>query len=113
MCVKAARRVALKNQNNRCYYCGFLMWEDNREEFASKHGISFRLAMRFQATAEHLIAQCEGGTDTQDNIVAACFYCNSRRHRSTLPLNPDAYRSKVIRAVARGKWNTFRAGREV
>jgi len=48
-----------------------------------------------QATAEHLVARCKGGTDAPDNIVAACRFCNTRRHQTKHPLTPEAYARRV------------------
>ena len=76
------RNIAFKNQSGRCYYCGAPMWQnDTCEEFARLYGISTKKAKRLQCTAEHLIAQCDGGKHTQENIVAACLWCNRRRHQ--------------------------------
>jgi len=43
---------------------------------------------RNRRTAEHLEARCEGGADSTDNIVAACRFCNGRRHRAKVARNP-------------------------
>ena len=55
------RLAAFKKQFGRCYYCGSPMWQDNPKEFAIKHVISKPEATRFQCTAEHLLARCDGG----------------------------------------------------
>ncbi|NNC52061.1 MAG: hypothetical protein HKO08_03355 [Erythrobacter sp.] len=49
----------------------------------------------FRATAEHLLARSEGGADCPGNVVAACWYCNSHRHRARSPLSPEKYAEKV------------------
>lgn len=56
-------------QNHRCCYCGFRMNE-------STH-------WRRYPTFEHVIPVSTGGADLPDNIVIACFDCNSSR--SSLP----------------------------
>ncbi|MCC8470482.1 HNH endonuclease signature motif containing protein [Xanthomonas phaseoli] len=57
-----------------------------------------------QCTAEHLLAQQEGGKDTRGNIAAACWTCNQRRHRRKKLLTPEAFKALVRRKVAAGKW---------
>jgi hypothetical protein len=54
-----------------------------------------------RCTAEHLRARCDGGRDTSDNVVAACWICNSRRHRRKVPLPPEEYRAFVRKRLAR------------
>ncbi|MEB1547610.1 HNH endonuclease signature motif containing protein [Xanthomonas campestris pv. campestris] len=63
-----------------------------------------RFARRYQCTAEHLMAQQDGGKDTRGNIAAACWTCNQRRHRRKKLLTPEAFRALVRRRVAAGKW---------
>ena len=43
-----------------------------------------------------------------DNIVAACRFCNSRRHRTLRPLPPQDYAHKVQQRLASGKWRGLR-----
>ncbi|NDZ12027.1 hypothetical protein C7T35_15520 [Variovorax sp. WS11] len=54
------RTSAIQAQRGRCIYC--------------------RQPMGRDATAEHLCARQDGGTDRKGNIVAACRRCNHRRH---------------------------------
>jgi len=54
------RQSAFAAQCGRCIYC--------------------RQPMGRHATAEHLKARQDGGTDRRDNIAAACRTCNHRRH---------------------------------
>lgn len=70
------RLAAFKNQVGRCFYCGSPMWKGNPEKFASQHNITKKYATRFQCTAEHLVARCDGGKNQKSNIVAACNFCN-------------------------------------
>ena len=99
------RLLACKKQKGRCYYCDAPMWSGNPDEFASSHGISVRQAKRFQCTAEHLLARKDGGTDGRKNIVAACYFCNSTRHRPSNALSPVEYREKVMNRLRRQKWH--------
>ncbi len=101
------RSVAMKRQSGRCYYCHQPMWTAGIEAFCERFGISPKRAIRHQATAEHLRAQCDGGTDKPGNIVAACRFCNGHRHRSNQPLTPDQHLQKVRRRLARGRWHGF------
>ena len=79
------RHSAYASQSGRCYYCGFLMWEKDVSAFARTHNITCSRAQAFRCTAEHLQAKKDGGTNAVQNIVAACFCCNSRRHRRKRP----------------------------
>jgi hypothetical protein len=60
---------------------------------------------RFLCTAEHLKPQVEGGQDTQENVVAACKFCNQTRHKMRNVLLPTAYRRHVRRRIAAKKWH--------
>lgn len=99
------RREAFQNQNGRCFYCGSLMWTKDVKGFARSHGISEIEAARFQCTAEHLTARCDGGRTSRDNIVAACRFCNIKRHRRKNPLAPDIYRAYIKKRYKKGKWH--------
>ena len=107
------RRQAFKNQNCRCFYCDFPMWEENQAQFACGNGIPARLTKHLQCTAEHLVAQQDNGRDTVENIVAACLWCNHRRHKGRQHNAPDptAYKSRVSSLVAQGKWHPVAASR--
>jgi len=80
------------------------MWQDDKKKFAEKYGISAAAAARFQCTAEHLIARCDGGSNSKSNIVAACVKCNNIRHQRKSP--PDAldYKADIQKRLRRGKW---------
>ncbi|MBU1566687.1 MAG: restriction endonuclease [Proteobacteria bacterium] len=99
------RHKAFQNQADRCYYCGSMMWLDNREDFAAKQNISIAEAARFKCTAEHLEARCDGGDNSQSNIVAACLFCNSGRHHRKKPLVPNKYRDLIRNRLKKGKWH--------
>jgi hypothetical protein len=98
------RHHAFVRQSFRCFYCDSPVWETNPSEFVRRYGVSERQARLLQCTAEHLHARCDGGTNARCNIVAACRFCNTTRHRSLRALDPAAYRTKVRLRVARGKW---------
>ncbi len=99
------RLVAFNKQSGRCYYCGSPMWEDKPNEFASKNNITKKYAARFQSTAEHLLARCDGGKDLESNIVAACIFCNRNRHQRKKPLGPPSYKALIQKRLQHGKWH--------
>lgn len=92
-------------QSGRCYYCGFPLWESNKNSFAKTHNIPTKAAHLLQCTAEHLVARQDGGKNQKQNIVAACLACNKRRHSRKRAQNPDSYRTLVQNRVKRGKWH--------
>lgn len=98
------RLQAFHHQDGRCYYCDHAMWLDDPGVFAARFGLSRRQALLFQATAEHLLAQQDGGKDEAQNVVAACRFCNAHRHRAKVALDPVRYRAFVSRRMARGRW---------
>ncbi len=91
-------------QGSLCFYCNQPMWAGTPKKFQIAHSISKRQADWFQCTAEHLMAAAEGGADSPANIVAACKFCNSMRHRAKRPLAPDSYKAKVRRRLDLGRW---------
>jgi 5-methylcytosine-specific restriction endonuclease McrA len=99
------RSLAFRLQSGHCYYCGCCMWENSPAEFARQHGITEREAHRFKCTAEHLLARQDGGTDARENIVAACRFCNSSRHRRVHALRPEEHRRRVRARLKHGKWH--------
>jgi hypothetical protein len=99
------RSQAFLNQSSRCYYCEKPVWLKDKEGFSVQHAMSTAGTARFQCTAEHLLARCDGGGDNQNNIVAACFFCNSTRHRMKSPLSPSEYKKHVQRRIRQGKWH--------
>ena len=99
------RLRAFSKQKGRCYYCKVPMWIGKPDEFASTYGIRENQVKRFQCTAEHLLARQDGGTDERKNIVAACTFCNSTRHRASKALSHVGYQKKVLRRVRRQKWH--------
>ena len=107
--LKNSRLSAFKRQKGRCYYCGFLMWRSNQEQFAKQHGLTAAQARHFQCTAEHLVSRQDGGSNAQYNIVAACITCNQRRHKRNNPPCPETYLALVSGRVREGKWFPFRA----
>ena len=105
--IKAARARAFRRQNGFCCYCGWPIWLANPAVFARTHGLTAAQAAEQRTTAEHLNARCEGGRGG-DNIAAACWLCNRRRHqRRKGALSPEAYRQRVVALIRKGRWHPF------
>lgn len=98
------RHSAFVCQSRRCYYCNVPMWETDPAAFAVKYRVPPGLLARLRCTAEHLTPRGEGGADSKQNIVAACYHCNSTRHKTRMPMEPERYRLHVQRRTAKGKW---------
>ncbi len=105
-----ARRVVrfraskMQAQNGLCYYCGQQMWRENRAAFCRLHRIGRSFAKLFRCTAEHLVARCDGGKTSAENIVAACLLCNRTRHEAKPPRDPEGHRQYVRSLLARDEW---------
>jgi 5-methylcytosine-specific restriction endonuclease McrA len=100
----------MRSQEGRCHYCQYPMWVRDREAFAREYGLSLRVARHFQCTAEHLRPRSEGGRNSKSNIVAACLFCNQKRHQTKRPLEPAAYKRKVQSRLTKGRWNAALLG---
>lgn len=103
--IQSLRARAFHAQSGRCYYCNFPMWQSQPELFARSHRLELGAVNRLQCTAEHLIAACDGGRLTPENIVAACKYCNQGRHARAKPHLPLQHQQFVRSRLARGKWH--------
>nr|WP_325169192.1 MULTISPECIES: HNH endonuclease [Xanthomonas] len=80
------------------------MWLASPNELGLRH----RSARPYQCTAEHLIAQQDGGLDVPENVVAARARCNQGRHKRQGPTpSPGAFRTLVRKRLAVGKWWTL------
>jgi hypothetical protein len=101
-----SRIKAFNLQQERCIYCELPMWLDNPEAFAKKFKITIKGAALFKCTAEHLLAKQDGGKDGEGSIVAACHFCNQRRHKCKKPKDPIPYKDHVTKRVVEGKWNS-------
>ncbi|MGH8419966.1 MAG: HNH endonuclease [Pseudomonas sp.] len=102
------RSHAFQAQAHRCYYCGYQMWLSSPDDFARSLGITIRQAHSLRCTAEHLQAQCDGGTNRRENIAAACATCNRRRHTRKLPRAPFEFKALVTRRLKAGRWHSFK-----
>lgn len=100
--LQKSRLSAFRAQGHRCYYCRSCMWLQEPSEVP---GLSASpAAWLLRCTAEHLVPRSEGGPDGKGNIVAACYWCNTRRHRAPVARPPSQHREHVQRRLAQGKW---------
>lgn len=68
------RTHAFANQSGRGYYCGALMWADDRRHFDDRHRITLGQAKSLQCTGEHLVARQGGGSSGRSNsLLPACY----------------------------------------
>ncbi len=100
--IQNLRLRAFQQQHGRCWYCGVQMWHHDPAELP---GIPVKSAWRLRCTAEHLLAQCDGGRDEASNVVAACAHCNHTRHKRKNPPEPNAFLVDIRMRVARGGWH--------
>ncbi|SIQ61388.1 HNH endonuclease [Marinobacterium stanieri] len=104
--LKSLRKTAYSKQNKRCYYCNAPMWLGSADGFCDTYSLSKKEAKRLQCTAEHLKARQDGGGDQAANVVAACQFCNSTRHKNQgNAKGPSSYRSHVQRRIKAGHWH--------
>ena len=102
--IQKIRNQKHTEQGGCCFYCKRPMWSVSPDDFIKEHAMPTRLARLFQCTAEHLVAASEGGENSASNIVAACKYCNSTRHKTKRPLAPELYKRQVRRRLKQGRW---------
>lgn len=98
------RHEAAVAQAHHCFYCGLPMWDSDPKGFATRYRLTTAQMALLQCTAEHVVARCDGGRDTRDNIVAAHAFCNRLRHSRHQPLTSEDYRELVRGRVRRGRW---------
>lgn len=99
------RQQAFVRQDGRCFYCSCPMCEGEADKFTKQLRVPAGLAKRLQCTAEHLQAVKDGGKNVAANIVAACRFCNSTRHRLKHPPEPTNYKRHVAARIRKGKWH--------
>lgn len=79
---RLAQRLT-KRDGDGCFYCGV--------PFGLREGNSFL------RTIDHYLPRCLGGTNRQDNLVLACFYCNHAKGDA----HPEAFLSSAALAKRR------------
>ncbi|WP_416383216.1 HNH endonuclease [Marinobacter sp. F4218] len=82
------------------------MWISDIKTFAANFSISVKQARHLQCTGEHLVAHSEGGKASSSNIVAACRFCNVKRHARSTPREPKEFADFVQSRLQKGAWNT-------
>lgn len=102
--IQTHRKSAFERQGGRCYYCDVRMWLSSPDELPGGHRGAAALAL-VRCTAEHLVAQRDGGRHAGANLVAACARCNHMRHRMHKPPEPQAYMKHVAKQVAKRCWH--------
>lgn len=98
------RKSAFEHQQGRCYYCRLPMWLRDSHKYAARYGLTRKQATLFQCTAEHLLPRKDGGGNATPNIVAACRFCNQRRHTRSKALSPERYKALVSRRLQKRRW---------
>jgi 5-methylcytosine-specific restriction endonuclease McrA len=74
---RALRERLFELQGGLCYYCKVPM---TRHFDASSHFFDTKRPLApTDATLEHLVPRCEGGSNEIDNLAAACHACNNAR----------------------------------
>jgi hypothetical protein len=102
------RTRAFFAQQCRCIYCHLPIWEGPyKDRLVSALGIPESLVPYLQSTAEHLVAQQQGGLDVPVNIAAACWWCNWKRHAHRHDCAPDpvTFQAEVHRLMAAKRWH--------
>lgn len=102
--LKKKRHNAATRQDFRCYYCGLPMWEKDPHSFAEQYILTSKQAQLLLCTAEHLRARSDGGSDGDENIAAACQFCNKHRHIGKSPKPPEQFRVYVHARMQKGAW---------
>jgi hypothetical protein len=104
---KAIRRSAAARQGGRCYYCDREMWDmhaEPLEAFCIRLEVTQAEAQQRLCTSEHLIPVRQGARFNIANIVAACLYCNRKRHTHRRGPPAWAFRLWVKERVRLGEW---------
>lgn len=81
------RRIFIR-ERGVCFYCGKATW---LKSAGNGH-------TRDMATREHLIRRCDGGPDTDENIVLACHDCNTTRGDLSVEDHKAAIRMRKVDA---------------
>ncbi len=101
------RTSALLRQSGRCFYCDYPLLTGSPEKYAVQYKTTLARAKLMRCTGEHLNPRENGGTSAMTNIVAACWFCNSRRHRRSTAPAPAQYKQFVRQRLAQGRWHSF------
>jgi 5-methylcytosine-specific restriction endonuclease McrA len=102
--LKNIRKKKMIAQGGRCFYCNLPMWDETDGSLLRQRGAKTALPRALRCTAEHLHPRSAGGGISDENIVAACFFCNTQRHRRKQAPSPEAHRQRVRQRMEAGKW---------
>jgi hypothetical protein len=105
--VRKKRQVAADHQGGHCFWCDSEMLTYEEAGKDQNHS--------WLATAEHLVPKSQGGVNSRQNIVAACWKCNTARKNNPLEIwlsrlkfrltqagNPSFFETILSRLKARG-----------
>ncbi|WP_394349401.1 HNH endonuclease [Pseudohalioglobus sediminis] len=106
--LKTSRSRAYQVQHGHCYYCHQPMWKESEQELVSRFPITSKQAQLLKCTGEHLVPHSEGGEVSQENIVAACLFCNRTRHKAGKALTSDAFKTRAQYRLSKGAWHGLR-----
>lgn len=99
------RKAAFDRQGGCCCYCYQPMWIENPADFGRRFHLSNSQVLLLRCTGEHLHPWKDGGSNSSENIAAACHYCNQRRHRRANELDPSTYKALVQRRLSARRWH--------
>lgn len=103
------RLAAFVRQEGQCHYCHVPMWLTDPSQFMARFRLSQPQARQFECTGEHLEALQDGGSNCEQNIVAACFACNQRRHWIKPAPSSTEYAKIVLKQMKHGCWHKKKA----
>ena len=83
-----SKSVALRS-NNRCWYCGLLVFTTEQIKIGIPKYFYFnfakeRLKRSLLMTHDHIIPRSLGGSNKKENLVLACNFCNSNRQSTSV-----------------------------
>ncbi len=105
--LKPLASVAFNEQAGCCIYCDKPMWLNDPERFSRQYKLTPKQVQLLRCTGEHLYRHSSGGKASRENIVAAHWFCNHRRHQGGKDPAPDVFRGEVQRRLGKGKWFPF------
>ena len=91
--VERGKRLKIYERDGwRCVYCGCeveeheAVWESLKIRYPLKGGKSYQIQMSLTkerrdriAVLDHVVPKSKGGSSRYDNLVTACWLCNSRK----------------------------------
>ena len=78
--MKSKQQAVWNKTDGRCWYCGKeLERSDSYQDFKNRF------------VPDHMVPKCQGGSNDLDNLVPACWSCNSKKAGK----NVEEYRAHV------------------